>query len=111
MLEVGKQSGQFFETVLDSYGNKTYRLKSMEQYSKEHNTQEQPSKRYFQATTLPEIIKTYPIVRKGSKQADIDKGTQLFLLVSYIDLLRVTWAKNCFGVCRDEQPNGLHRFC
>ena len=74
MLETGKQSGEFFEKTHDEYGRRTYRLKSMEQYSREHNTKEQPSKKYFQATTLPEIIRSYSMPRKNMKQNEIDRG-------------------------------------
>lgn len=74
MIEMGKQSGEFFERVEDDYGRKSYRLKSMEQYSREHNTKEQPSKKYFQATTLPEIIRTYAMPRKNMKPIEIERG-------------------------------------
>ncbi|KAF2748008.1 kinase-like protein [Sporormia fimetaria CBS 119925] len=73
MLEMGKQSGEFFQKEQDEYGRKTYRLKSMEQYSQEHNTKEQPSKKYFTANTLPEIIKNYPMPRKNMKPAEIER--------------------------------------
>lgn len=75
MLEMGKQAGEFFEKVTDEYGRKTWRLKSMEQYSREHNTKEQPSKKYFQANTLDEIIKGYAMPRKNMKPAEIERGT------------------------------------
>ncbi|KAL8842985.1 MAG: hypothetical protein Q9176_002288 [Flavoplaca citrina] len=74
MLEMGKQSGEFFEKAHDEYGRRSYRLKSMEQYSREHGSKEQPSKKYFQATTLPEIIRSYSMPRKNMKQAEIDRG-------------------------------------
>lgn len=74
MLEVGKQSGEFFEKTHDEFGRRNYRLKTMEQYSRERNVKEQPSKKYFQATTLPDIIKTYPLPRKNMKQHEIDRG-------------------------------------
>ncbi len=35
--------------------------------------QEQPSKKYFKATTLPDIVKTYPMSRKSGKAADVQK--------------------------------------
>ncbi|KAJ9649587.1 dual specificity protein kinase yak1 [Coniosporium tulheliwenetii] len=73
MLEMGKQSGEFFEKTHDDFGRRTYRLKSMEQYSREHGTKEQPSKKYFSATTLPEIIKNYPMPRKNMKPAEIER--------------------------------------
>lgn len=74
MLEKGKQSSHFFESVADDYGRRRWRLKSLERFSAEYKVQEQPSKKYFAATTLPEIIKQYPIVRKGLKEADVEKG-------------------------------------
>ena len=77
MLEMGKQSGEFFEKTHDDYGRRTYRLKSMEQYSREHGSKEQPSKKYFQATTLPDIIRSYAMPRKNMKPAEIERGRWL----------------------------------
>ena len=74
MLEVGKGSGEFFEKVHDEFGRRTYQLKSMEQYAREHGTKEQPSKKYFQATALPEIIRSYSMPRKNMKQSEVDRG-------------------------------------
>lgn len=84
MLEIGKTAHEFFEQVRQertghSYstitpGPKKYRLKSMETYSRQHNVVEQPSKRYFQATTLPDIINSYPMIKKGMTQKEVDKG-------------------------------------
>ncbi|KAF2852764.1 kinase-like protein [Plenodomus tracheiphilus IPT5] len=73
MLEMGKQSGEFYEKIQDEYGRKQYRLKSMEQYSREHGTKEQPSKKYFSATTLPDIIKNYPMPRKNMKPNEVER--------------------------------------
>ncbi|KAG0227699.1 dual specificity protein kinase yak1 [Actinomortierella wolfii] len=78
MLEIGKTAREYFEVVRQGPGNgggsqKKYRLKSMEQYSREHRVIEQPSKRYFQATTLPEIIMSYPLMKKNMSQREIDK--------------------------------------
>ncbi|CAI9636031.1 unnamed protein product [Alternaria burnsii] len=73
MLEMGKQSGEFYEKSQDEYGRKQYRLKSMDQYSREHGTKEQPSKKYFSATTLPDIIKNYPMPRKNMKPNEIER--------------------------------------
>ncbi|EIW63358.1 kinase-like protein [Trametes versicolor FP-101664 SS1] len=61
MLDMGKQTSQFFDTIVDQFGHKKYRLKSLEQYSREHNTNEQPGKQYFKATSLPEIIRQAPM--------------------------------------------------
>lgn len=78
MLEKGKQTNHFFDTVSDEYGRRRWRLKTLERYAQEYKVQEQPSKKYFSATTLPEIIKQYPIVRKGLKEAEVDKGALTF---------------------------------
>ncbi|OJJ95910.1 hypothetical protein ASPACDRAFT_35463 [Aspergillus aculeatus ATCC 16872] len=86
MLEMGKQSGEFFEKTQDEFGRKTYRLKSLEQYSREHNTKEQPSKKYFQASTLEEIIRSYPMPRKNMKQAEIER--ELNNRIAFIDFVR-----------------------
>ncbi|CZT02695.1 related to ser/thr protein kinase [Rhynchosporium agropyri] len=88
MLEMGKQSGEFFEKRhdVDDYGRRTYHLKSMEQYSREHGTKEQPSKKYFQATTLPEIIRSYAMPRKSMKQSEIDR--EMNNRVAFIDFVR-----------------------
>ena len=34
MLDMGKQTGQFFDSYPDHHGQKRYRLKSIEQYSR-----------------------------------------------------------------------------
>ena len=78
MLDMGKQTAQFFNVLTDQFGNKKYKLKSLEQYSSEHNTQEQPGKQYFKATTLPEIIQQAPMpaFKSGSRQQhEAEKGT------------------------------------
>ncbi|KAF9440017.1 kinase-like protein, partial [Macrolepiota fuliginosa MF-IS2] len=80
MLNTGKQVSQFFDSfeVWNSHANQNerkYKLKSMEQYSREHGTNEQPGKQYFKATSLPEIINTAPIpqvksTRGGGNEVD-----------------------------------------
>ncbi|KAF9010538.1 kinase-like domain-containing protein [Cyathus striatus] len=80
MLNTGKQTNQFFDSY-EAYNpqlgqnEKRYRLKSLEQYSREHNTNEQPGKQYFKATSLPDIINTAPMpTSKSSRQAhEIEK--------------------------------------
>ncbi|EDN90698.1 hypothetical protein SS1G_00098 [Sclerotinia sclerotiorum 1980 UF-70] len=88
MLEMGKQSGDFFEKRhdVDDYGRRTYHLKSMEQYSREHGTKEQPSKKYFQATTLPEIIRSYAMPRKNMKPNEVER--EMSNRVAFIDFVR-----------------------
>jgi len=85
MLEMGKQSNEFFEKASDEFGRKQYRLKSMEQYAREHGTKEQPSKRYFSATNLPDIINNYPMPRKNMKQAEVERGKIFHRMKSSFD--------------------------
>jgi dual specificity protein kinase YAK1 len=76
MMEMGKQTSQFFDSFADMYGRKKWRLKSLDQYSREHNTNEQPGKQYFKATTLPEIVNTAPMpqFKSGRQSAEVEKG-------------------------------------
>ncbi|PWN41835.1 kinase-like protein [Ceraceosorus guamensis] len=87
MLDQGKQTSEFFNIAQDEWGRKSYRLKSIDQYQKERNPNppEQPSKRYFQATTLPDIVKTYPMARKSGKPADVQK--EMANRTSFIDFV------------------------
>lgn len=87
MLEMGKQSGEFFEKSLesDSAGRKRYRLKTLEQYSREHQVTEQPSKRYFQETTLHDIIMKYPLPRKNMSEKELQKEN--YLRISFVDFV------------------------
>ncbi len=84
MLEMGKQAGHFFDSYMDHYGQKKYRLKSIEQYSRERNVDEQPGKQYFKATSLPEIINNAPMPNfKSSSKAsahELEKGTSISIV-------------------------------
>ncbi|KAF8964312.1 dual specificity protein kinase yak1, partial [Haplosporangium bisporale] len=74
-FEIEKTSHEFFE-VGHSFGSsapKKLRLKSMETYSKEHGVIEQPSKRHYQETTLPDIVNSYAFSKKGMSQKEIEK--------------------------------------
>ena len=82
MLNIGKQTNQFFDSY-ESYNPQTnqnekkYRLKPMEQYSREHSTNEQPGKQYFKATALPDIINMAPMptIKSTSRQGqELEKG-------------------------------------
>ncbi|CAN8096604.1 unnamed protein product [Discula destructiva] len=86
MIEMGKQAGEFFDKKTDEFGRRTYHLKSMEQYSREHGTKEQPSKKYFQAETLPEIIKSYPMPRKNMKPQEVER--EMNNRIAFIDFVR-----------------------
>ncbi|RUS14744.1 kinase-like domain-containing protein, partial [Endogone sp. FLAS-F59071] len=76
MLEVGKNALDYFDRAVDPYGRKTYRLKDLETYSRERNVQEQPSKKYFAATKLPDIVNTYPVVRRGLSPKEQEREMQ-----------------------------------
>ncbi|PLW46971.1 hypothetical protein PCANC_06499 [Puccinia coronata f. sp. avenae] len=88
MLDMGRQTSQFFDVMEDTFNGsrKVYKLKSLEQYSKEHNIAEQPSKRYFQQNTLEDIISQYPVIRKGMKPADLEKEKQN--RIAFIDFVK-----------------------
>ena len=80
MLNSGKQTHQFFDSV-DTYNpatgqpEKKYTLKSIQQYSREHNTNEQPGKQYFKVTNLPDIISGAPMpAAKPNRQNEMEKG-------------------------------------
>ena len=77
LLEVGKQTHEFFNCHVDAHGRKNYTLKPMDQYAAEHRTNEQPSKQYFKQTRLNDIIMEYSFSKKNAKQSDIDKGGSL----------------------------------
>lgn len=75
MVEVGKNSHRYFDREITPEGGKRYVLKSIEKYSAEQSKSEQPSKRYFSAKALPELINSYPITRKSQMtQSEMDKG-------------------------------------
>ncbi|ORZ36617.1 kinase-like domain-containing protein, partial [Catenaria anguillulae PL171] len=61
-----------------------YKLKSREQYSREYNTNEQPSKRYFAGTSLREVIMQYPMSRKLSGAELDDHLRQRECLVDFL---------------------------
>ncbi|KAI0055154.1 kinase-like protein [Artomyces pyxidatus] len=85
MMEMGKQTGQFFDSYVDMYGRKKYRLKSIEQYSREHNTNEQPGKQYFKANSLPEIVNTAPMPNFKSGRQGPEMEKELNNRASFID--------------------------
>ncbi|KAG6880213.1 hypothetical protein C0992_003877 [Termitomyces sp. T32_za158] len=90
MLNTGKQTNQFFDTIEMwnpqlNQNEKRYKLKSLEQYSREHNTNEQPGKQYFKATSLPEIINTAPMPTSKSSRSGHDLDKELNNRASFID--------------------------
>lgn len=99
MLQSGKQAGEFFEQYVDEFGQTQYKLKSLEKYSQEHNTQEQPSKKYFSASTLPEIIKQYPIPSSKAR-SDSDLKKEHANRLSFIHFVQGLLNMNPIEVCK-----------
>lgn len=97
MIDVGKQAGEFFETRRDSETGqrKTYRLKSIDQYSREHSTQEQPSKKYFKGTLLPDIIQSYDR-DKGSSSSQKAENQATGTIPLDLELTSRTTFTECF---------------
>ncbi|KAJ7859717.1 kinase-like domain-containing protein [Mycena leptocephala] len=90
MLNTGKQTAQFFDSyeVYNPHTNtneKKYRLKSIEQYSREHSTNEQPGKQYFKATSLPEIINTAPMPQTKTARQGHEVEKELNNRASFVD--------------------------
>lgn len=86
MIEVGKNANRYFDRDT-TRGEKRYELKPLDKYAKEQGKSEQPSKRYFSAKTLPDLINTYPIMRKtqmSNKEIEKEKFNRL----AFIDFLQ-----------------------
>ncbi|KAK9477367.1 kinase-like domain-containing protein [Lipomyces japonicus] len=107
MIEMGKNSPEFFEKVLDEHGRKTYRLISMEKYARAHNTHEQPSKKYFAATKFADIVTSYPMPKRNMKPADIEKEMQN--RVQFIDFVQGLLNMNPFERWTPQQAR-MHGF-
>lgn len=81
MIEVGKNAHRYFDRDTTSR-EKRYELKPLEKYAREQGKSEQPSKRYFSAKTLPDLINTYPIMRKTQMSSkEIEKGKKKYIYV------------------------------
>ncbi|TFK73908.1 kinase-like protein [Pluteus cervinus] len=90
MLNTGKQTSQFFDCYEVwnphlSQNEKKYRLKTIEQYSRERNTNEQPGKQYFKANTLPEIVNTAPMPSSKSSRSAHEVEKEMNNRASFID--------------------------
>lgn len=93
VLEGGKFSLKFYKKVNDGENGQKFVLKTEEEYAavcwwflmvvfvtidanwslQENNTPVQPSKKYFNYSTLKELIENYP-VKKALKPAEVQKG-------------------------------------
>lgn len=83
MLEMGRNAGLYFEKATHTG---IYKLKDQEQYSKDIDSQnphksngaeEKPSKRYFSAVKLEEILMTYPMKSSSLSQKEVDKEIEM----------------------------------
>ncbi|KAJ2507519.1 dual specificity protein kinase yak1, partial [Coemansia sp. RSA 2049] len=81
MLEKARRTDEFFNYL----GPHIWDYKSMAQYSRERNTDEKESKRYFAATTLDELITTYPVRRRLT---DTEQQREYQSRIALIDFLR-----------------------
>eukprot|EP00834_Sanchytrium_tribonematis_P002051 NODE_57_length_28844_cov_0.352687.p5 type:complete len:522 gc:universal NODE_57_length_28844_cov_0.352687:15871-14306(-) len=84
MLDVGKKTKDYFNKVSNGDKKYTYQLKSMEQFSREKNCREKPSKQYFQQTTLEDIIMHYPVFRKMTKEQMDEEFYNRHVLIDFI---------------------------
>ncbi|KAJ1980407.1 dual specificity protein kinase yak1 [Dimargaris verticillata] len=85
MLEAGMQAGHYFERCFDTPRERRYRLKSIEQYSRETNREERPSKRYVRGRSLDEVIHLYPMSKRMRSHAALDQErTQRNCLIDFI---------------------------
>ncbi|KAJ2867788.1 dual specificity protein kinase yak1 [Coemansia aciculifera] len=80
MLERARRTDEFFNYL----GPSTWDLKSMVQYAREHNAEEKQSKRYFNATTLEELITTYPLRRRMSEAEQQREYQSRFALIDFL---------------------------
>lgn len=100
MIEVGKNAHRYFDRDL-SRGEKRYELKPIEKYSREQGKSEQPSKRYFSAKQLPDLINSYPIMRKAQMSTkEIDKGKVISVIIL---TTRTTNMADILFVCVEKQ--------
>lgn len=72
MLEMGKNTDQFMKKYIDQFGNKRYRLRSLEEHVAEFGTDEKPMKKYFNSTDIREIIMSYPLLRNDMTKQEVD---------------------------------------
>ncbi|RKP38959.1 kinase-like protein, partial [Dimargaris cristalligena] len=72
MIEMGKQAGLYFERNTNHFSDRKYQFKSLEQYSRENNRKEVPSKKYIKGATIAEIVNLYPFSPKVRTAVEID---------------------------------------
>ena len=92
MLDLGKNAKNYFDRRPTPSGKYEWVFKSIEQYNAERNATEKPSKRYFAARSLPELILTYPSHKKWNTDADVERERQHRLC--FIDFLSGLLAVN-----------------
>jgi serine/threonine protein kinase len=84
MLDLGKDARLYFDKHLDS--GRSYGLKTRERYGMERGRVEPPSKRYFQAVLLADLVLTYPLRPRDLQGPDLD--AEMHQRRCFLDLLR-----------------------
>jgi serine/threonine protein kinase len=79
MLEMGKETGTYFDRVSTPSGGRAHVLKTRERYAFETGRAEPPPKKYFATTTFPEIILSYPMrgAAAGREPASAERELEL----------------------------------
>ncbi|KAI8326003.1 kinase-like protein, partial [Martensiomyces pterosporus] len=80
MLEAARRTDEFFNYL----GPSTWEFKPLEQYSRERKVDEKQSKRYFAASTLEELITTYPIRRRMTDMEQVREHQSRIALVDFL---------------------------
>ncbi|KAJ3227237.1 dual specificity protein kinase yak1 [Clydaea vesicula] len=95
MIEKGKSAKNFFELVSTTPERRSngkllnvYKIKSLEQYQREQNTVEQPSKRYLQGTTLEEVIMKHEGSKKGIVLSTEEIEEDRKIRICFLDFLK-----------------------
>ncbi|KAJ3225420.1 dual specificity protein kinase yak1 [Chytriomyces hyalinus] len=80
MCDKGRNSKNFF-----AEGSNGWELKSMQSYMQDSGQTEQPSKQYFQGTTLEEIISSYPLPNRD--MSPLEEAKERRSRLSLLDFL------------------------
>ncbi|ODQ66502.1 kinase-like protein [Nadsonia fulvescens var. elongata DSM 6958] len=84
MIEKGKNSTNFFTRITDTPSQR-YRLKSLDEYSKEQNVEEVAGKKYLASTDLEQNIMSYPLPRTDMTNLEIEQEMKdRKLLINFI---------------------------
>lgn len=94
MIEKGRFSHRYFNRA-EQGGRICYVMKSRRQYSHERHRTEKPSKQYFTAHKLDELIMTYPMPRKHMSREEKDRGKTTLLVWTPFYVALYSYAVTC----------------